>query len=1050
MTITELSIKRPAFITIVFVALAVMGIFAYTKLGTDLLPKMDFPNISVITTYPGAGPEEIEDLISKPVEEAVAGTNKLDNVRSFSYEGYSVVLGQFLLTANADDAAADVQRRVELIKAKLPKDADQPRIVKIDIGAAPILRISTTSTTLTSTELYQLAKDKLKPRLESTEGVAQVDVTGGRKREIKVAVDNAKLKAYGLSINAVTQSLATQNLDFPTGKVTQPTDQYIVRVKGKFTSVSEMRALPITTLSNGTTIYLGDVAEVQDSYNEDIQPTRLNGKDAVGLLCIKQSDANATSTADNVYKVLKQLETEYKSEGIKFEIAQDATLYTRASISEVFFDLFIAIILVALVLFLFLRSGRNALIVLVSIPTSLISTLIFMWLFGFTLNLMSLMALALVIGVLVDDSIVVLENIHRKLEEGQNPVDAAINGRNEIGFAAIAITLVDVVVFLPISLVSGIAGKIFREFGLTVVASTLISLLVSFTLIPMLAAKFGKAHEEIKFKPLRWISDKFEGFQDWLTVKYHNILTWALGHRKTILFSSFLLFAGSCSLIPLGFIGGEFITQPDRGEFAVNYDFPAGTNVTTADSLIKEFEKDLAADKNIERYLTLVGKQEDQWGTTTRANLGQIQVRMPEKNKRIRSTNEEMKYINNLSKNHPGLLVRTSPIGIFGTANQAPLQIEMRGNNMADLTSYTDTLKSKIRNINGLRDLKSSYEEGQPEVKVIFDRDRLSANGLTLGEAALAIRTALAGNTDSKYKEGDTEFDINVIFDKLDRSNVNEVASINLSNRAGQQFKLSDVATLVYGKGPSQINRKNRERVVTLTGGVSGRAIGDIVKDIQKVIATMPVAKGMNEPYFAGDTENQNKSGSDMGIAFLMAIMLVYMVMVALFESYAHPLTIMFSLPVALIGALALLAITGKTLSLFTMVGMIMLMGLVTKNAILIIDRTNARRALGHGIKESLLEAGPTRLRPIIMTTVTMILGMMPLALGLGEGSEFRQGMAIAIIGGLASSMILTLVLVPVMYTYIESGREKFPRFFKRINIFSKMRKPRPVYAEGQ
>ncbi len=1046
MTITELSIKRPVFITIVFVALAIMGLFAYTRLGTDLLPKMDFPNISVITTYPGAGPEEIEDLISKPVEEAVSGTNQLDNVRSFSREGYSVVLGQFLLTANADQAAADVQRRVELIKAKLPRDADAPRVVKIDIGAQPILRVSTTSTVLTQTELYQLAKDKLKPRIEATEGIAQVDITGGRRREIKVSVDNDKLKAYGLSITQVSSVMQAQNLDFPTGKITQPTDQYIVRVKGKFTSLDEMKTLPITTMSNGTTIYLGDVARVENSYNEDIMPTRLNGTEAVGLLCIKQSDANATSTADNMYKVLKDLEKEYASDGIKFEIAQDATLYTRASISEVFRDLGIAILLVASVLFLFLRSGRNALIVLVSIPTSLITTGIFMWLFGFTLNLMSLMALALVIGILVDDSIVVLENIHRHLEMGESPIQAALKGRSEIGFAAIAITLVDVVVFLPISLVSGISGKIFREFGLTVVSSTLISLLVSFTLTPMLAAKFGKAHEVIKFKPLRWISDKFERFQDMLERKYHTVLAWSLEHRWVILTSSTLLFLGSCSLVITGQIGGEFITQPDRGEFAVNYEFPAGTNVTTADSLVKLYEKELAQDKNIARYLTIVGEQEDQWGKTDRGNVGQVQVRTLAPGKRIRTTNQEMAYVGELAKKIPGLLVRTSPIGIFGTANQAPLMIEMRGDNTADLLHYTDTLMGKIKNINGLKDLKSSYEEGQPEAKIIFDRDRLSANGMTLGEAALAIRTALAGNTDSKYKEGQTEFDINVIYDKLDRSNAQEVANISLVNRAGQQLKLSDVASIVYGKGPSQINRKNRERVVTLTGGLAGRPIGDVVKDVEKVIATMPVPKGMNEPYFAGDAENQRKSGGDMGIAFLLAIMFVYMIMVALFESYATPFTIMFSLPVAMIGALTMLWLTGKTLSLFTIVGIIMLMGLVTKNAILILDRTNARRALGHGIKESLLEAGPTRLRPIIMTTVTMILGMMPLALGFGEGSEFRQGMSIAIIGGLTSSMLLTLVLVPVMYTYVESWREKFPRFFKKILFLGRIKKPRPGY----
>jgi HAE1 family hydrophobic/amphiphilic exporter-1 len=687
---------------------------------------------------------------------------------------------------------------------------------------------------------------------------------------------------------------------------------------------------------------------------------------------------------------------------------------------------------------------------MLSIPVSLVSTFLFMWIFGFTLNMMSMMALALVIGILVDDSIVVLENIHRKLEEGMAPVDAAIHGRNEIGFAALSITLVDVVVFLPISLVSGLAGKIFREFGLTVVVSTLISLLVSFTLTPMLAAKFSRANEVINNRFLRWISEKFERFQDNLEVRYKNILGWALEHRKTVVLTSFMLFIASCGLVIGGKIGGEFITPPDRGEFAVNYDLPSGTNIATADSLVKIFEKRLAQDSNIARYYTVTGTQENAWGRVERASVGQIQVKIHDHGARIRPTIDEMKNVKAMAVGIPGLEVRTEPIGIFGTANQAPVQIEMRGENIADLVAYTDTLATKIKHIPGLKNLKSSYEEGQPEVKIIFDRERLSAHNITLGEAALAIRTALAGNTDAKFKEGETEYDINVILDKIDRSNVHDVSEVTIINSAGRQMKVSDIATILYGKGPSIIGRKNRERVVSLTAGLEGRPVGDVVQEIQKIIKTLPVKKGMNEPYFAGDAENQQKSFGDLGIAFILAILFVYMIMVALFESYAHPLTIMFSLPVSLIGALGFLALFGKTLSIFTIVGIIMLMGLVTKNAILIVDRTNQRRAMGHGVKESLLEAGPTRLRPIIMTTVTMILGMLPLASGWGEGAEFRQAMAIALIGGLLSSMVLSLVLVPVMYTYIEGARQKFPRFFKRINILAKMRKPRPVYSELQ
>lgn len=1030
MTITELSIRRPALISILFIALGVLGLFGYSKLGSDLLPKMDFPFVSVITYYPGAGPDEIETLVSRPIEEAVAGTAQLDNVRSFSYEGYSVVLGQYLLSASAEQAASDVQRRVDLIRAALPKDALAPKIIKNDISAMPVLRMAMTATGLTPTEAFQLAKDKIKTRLEAVEGVAQVNISGGHEREIQVAVDNDKLKAYNLSIVQVQQALQRENLDFPTGKVREQQNEYIVRVPGKFASLEEMASLPLATLATGTQIHLGDVATIKDTYKEDSQPTRLNGRDAIGLQLIKQSDANATETADKVYVLVDKLQNEYKDVGLHIEYAQDATRFTRSSLEGVFVDLGIAVMLVAVVLFMFLRSGRNALIVLIAIPTSLVTTFLGMYIFGFTLNLMSLMALSLVIGVLVDDSIVVLENIHRKLDEGLSPVKAAIAGRNEIGFAALSITLVDVVVFLPVSLVNGLAGKIFREFGLTVVSATLISLLVSFTLTPLLASRFAKAHESVKFGPLRWLTDRFELFQQALERVYKRLLAWSLAHRWRIVVACIVLIVASGQLGKN--IGQEFITVPDRGEFALNFETPSGTNQQVTDQQVHKLEDMLKADKNVDRYLTLVGKQENPWGVVERGNVGQISVRLVDPSKRTVSTNEMMNRLTIAAQQVPGIKVRTAPVGIFGTANQDPIQMEIRGDDQATIVAYSDTLRKVMASVPGLKDLKSSWEEGQPEVKVQFDRDRLSTYGLTLGEASMALRTALGGNTDAKYKEGETEYDINVILDRVNRSDARDVSSITLMNHQGQQVKLADVATIFYGKGPSIIMRKNRAREVVLYGGLNGRALGDVVADIQKVVAKIQKPVGVDEPYFAGDQENANKSQKDMGIAFGLAILFVYMIMVALFESYIHPFTIMFSLPVAMVGATTLLFLFHQTQSLFTMVGMIMLMGLVTKNAILIVDRTNARRQLGHGVKESLLEAGPTRLRPIIMTTTTMIFGMLPMAIGLSEGADMRRSMAIVIIGGLISSMVLTLVLVPVMYSYIEDLRRITGKVFRR------------------
>lgn len=1048
MTITELSIRRPALITMIFVALGVMGIFGYSKLGVDLLPKMDWPFVTVLTVYPGAGPEEIEQLISKPIEEGVAATSQLDNVRSISAEGYSMVLAQYELTQTADKAASEVDRQIANLRGQLPSDAEQPIIIKNDINAKPIVRVTMTSPNMTATEAFQFAKDKIKSRLESINGVAQIEITGGKEREIRISVDREKLKAYNLSILQVAQKLQAENLDFPTGKVAETQNQYNVRVPGKFSSLEEIQHLPLLTTATGSTVYLGDVAKVEDTYKEDGKPTRLSGKDGIGLLIIKQSDANATQTADRLYEAFEKLKQEYSAEKIEFSVAQDVTTFTRASLAQVGYDLLIAIIMVSAILFLFLRSGRNALIVMLAIPTSLITTFLFMWVFGFTLNLMSLMALALVIGILVDDSIVVLENIHKKMVEGMSPIQAAIAGRNEIGFAALAITLVDVVVFLPISLVEGMAGKIFREFGLTVVVSTLLSLLVSFTLTPLLSAKFGKAHTPINFKPLKWLADRFEDFQVWLERWYSSKLEWALNHRKTIVFASFAMVLGSC--VVAGNIPGEFITTPKRNDFSATFEFPAGTTLETSDKMISEFEAKLAKEPNVESYLTIIGLQESAWGRAERSNLGQIQVNLvPEDDrKKGETTNDMMNRVNEIGSTIPGLIIRTSPVGIFGTANEAPIWIEIRGDNMADLITYSDTVMKVVKGIPGLKDIKSSYEEGLPEVKVHFDRDRLAAYGLTIGEAAAGMRTSLSGNQDSKFKEGDTEYDINVVLDKLDRSNAADVAEITLQNRNGQQVKLSDVAAIVYGKGPTLVNRKNKMRVISITAGLDGVALMTAAEEIEAKIFPLQRPESVTQPYLASEVENQRRSGGDMGIAFMLAILFVYMIMVALFESYAHPFTIMFSLPVAMIGAMGALYLSGLTLSLFTMVGIIMLMGLVTKNAILIVDRANAKLAEGDSIREAIMEAGPSRIRPILMTTVTMILGMLPMAIGHGLGAEMRQGMAVAIVGGLISSMIFTVFLVPVMFTYIESARHKFPRFFKRINIFSKMRKPRPAYIE--
>ncbi len=1027
MSITEVSIKRPAFITMIFTALAALGIFAYSQMGVDLLPKMDWPMVSIVTIYPGAGPREVESAVSKPIEEALSSLNGLKHIRSFSNENVSVLLAEFSFTTNVEVATNEVQRKVDGVRADLPREIYTPTVTKSDINDFPIVRIAMSGANLDARALHQFADEHVAQRLEQLPGVSSVEIVGGLVREIRIEVDNERLRAYNLSILQVSQALQRENLDFPTGKINSPESQYIVRVAGQFKSPEAMNSI-VLAAQGDSKIYLRDVANVLDTYNEDVTYTRLNGEPAIGLYLQRQSGSNSVQVAQLVRKELAKIEAEQRGD-IHFEVAQDITQFTLHSVDEVKRDLGLAVLMVALVLFVFLHSFRNSFIVLLSIPTSLVTTFIMMQVFGFTINLVSLMALALVIGILVDDSIVVLENIHRHLEHGEEPKVAALKGRNEIGFAALAITLVDVVVFLPIALIGGIVGKIFKEFGLTIVVSTLLSLFVSFTLTPMLASKWSRAgRTTFRWRWLHHMIDKFEAWQDKLNERYRHLLAWSLDHRKTIVATSFGLLIASLALVPLGLVGSEFMSEADRGEFAINLEMPIGTALNLTDNATQRVESILASLPEVTRYLATVGKSQNEWTSAKRPNVAQIAVTLKEKRKRERSTAEVMNIIAQQTAKIPGLQVRMSPISMFGAAQEAPLQIEVKGPDLETLAKVAEQVVHITANVKGTRDVKSSWEEGQPEIQVSVDRDRAAQLGLTLGEIGVALRTALEGDIATKFKDGNSEFDTRVVLAKTNRSNPADVEKVTLVNYRGERIFLGQVADIYYGKGPTMISRKDRERLITVSSQLSGEApLGQITQEIQARGAQIELPPGVTIAY-AGDVQNMQDMFRDMMIAIMFAALFVYMIMVALFESYAHPFTIMFSIPVALVGSLTALALTGQTLNMFSMIGLLLSMGLVTKNAILLVDRANDQRSRGLSVREALLEAGFTRLRPILMTTLTMVLGMTPLALALGAGSEIRQSMAIAVIGALISSTLLTLVLVPVVYTYVEGLRMRLAR----------------------
>ncbi len=1023
----------------IFVALAVVGIYSYNQMGVDLLPKMDWPIVSVVTVYPGAGPREVENDISKPLEDALSSLNNIDNIRSYSNENVSVVVVQFSFATDVNTAANDVQRNVDIAQSQLPKDAETPRVQKADLNSFPIVRISATGSML-PTALYQFVKDNVKPALEHVPGVATVDLVGGRQREIKVGVDNARLRAYNLSIMQVAHAMASDNLDFPAGTVTGATKEYTVRLSGKFKTVDQLRDMVVASTSKGV-VHLGDVADVRDSYKTDGQTySRMEGSPAIGIIVQKTSDANSVKTSDGIRQALKNLELEYGNSDLNFRVAQDITQFTRNSMNEVRRDLGLAILMVAITLFLFLHSARNSLIVLLSIPTSLISTFIFMYAMGFTINLVSMMAMALVIGILVDDSIVVLENIHRHMELGEDKKTAALNGRSEIGFAAVAITLVDVVVFLPIALVGGLVGKIFREFGLTIVISTLISLFVSFTLTPMLASRWsGVNHyrnDSIAGKVVNW----FENLQRRLDAGYRKILYWGLANRKKVIGISGGALLISLLPIPLHLIGTEFMTQPDRGEFALIVEMPVGTPLDKTDQTITQIEDRLRGDPNIQDYFSTVGMSEQTFQKSTQPNLGQIHIRLiPAWQRRI-STDEEMVRVKDIADSYPGVTSRTSVIGMWGTANYSPLEVEIQGADLPQVVSASEKIGDIMARTNGVTDIKSTWQTARPELQVVVDRESAASFGLTLGDVAAALQTAIQGNVVTKYNDNGTDYDVRLQLAESDRNNASELQNMTLMTRSGRQVYLRQIAEVIRGSGPVEIDRKDRERLVTIIGNLTGsRSLGDATRDIESGIASLKLPSSIRV-FFGGDNENMSDMFSDMGLALGMAILFVYMIMVSLFESYAHPFTIMFSLPVALVGGMSALLLTGQTLNTFSMIGVIMSVGLVTKNAILLVDYTNTLRGRGYNMTEAILEAGPTRLRPIVMTTATMVFGMLPLALGLGSGSEIRQSMAVVVIGALISSTLLTLLLVPVMYTYVDGLKARFPAIFRQLKWLSAMK----------
>lgn len=1027
MSITEIAIKRPSLIIVVFTVLMLGGLFCYKQLNYELMPDFSVPTLVVSTQYPGASSTDVEQTVTKKIEDVLAGLNGVKNIKSTSSEGVSMIVVEFKVGSNMDIMQQDAQRKINNILSTLPDNVKNPSILKITPSDAPIMQLSAVSNLLEA-DFYDLMNDIVLPQFQQVEGVGEITMTGGRQREIQVNIDKDKLNHYGLSILQVTKAIGNANADFPTGKVKTRDESVTVRLAGKFSSVDQIKDLIVATPNGGSPIRVGDIADIADVVKDQSAINRYNGKDGIGLSVKKQNDANAVEISKQIQDRIAKLETQYKDKGLKIVVADDSSVFTLDAADAVTHDLMIAVILVAAVMLLFLHSLRDSLIVLIAIPASLVSTFIAMYLLGYSLNLMTLLAMSLVIGILVDDSIVVLENIHRHLHMGKNKMQAAIDGRSEIGFSAVAITLVDVVVFAPIAMINSVIGDILRQYSITIVISTLMSLVVCFTLTPWLASRFGRVTH---LSWSNWFQRPliiFERGIDKLTNWYTNQLKWTLKHKLITSLAVIGAFVLMGVIMGMGILGQEFVAQGDRGKVMFKVEYDKSTSLQENNLRTRALEEYLKKQSIVKTIYTSVGSQSGDGfvgiGGASTEYKSEINVQLVDaKQRNISSGDFMIKMRDELMKQFPGLKINSQVVGI--ASSEEPIMIVISGDDQQKIIEAGNQLKRLIEKLPGSNDVTMTVEDGNPEVSIKLDREKMAQLGLDIATVGGTLQNAYTGNTDAKYRVGKSEYDINVRLDAFDRKSAEDVANITFVNTKGEQIKLAQFAAVTNTTGPSVLERKDRRGSVTIKSNVLGISSGVLSQKITEELKNHPLPSGV-EWKWTGDVERQADAFGALGLALLAGFILIYLIMVALYDDFVYPLTVIFgAIPVAIIGAMIALNLAMSSMSIFTMLGIIMLMGLVTKNGILIVDFANQKKAEGFGTYDALIEAGKARLRPILMTTIAMVIGMLPIALAKGAGAEWKNGLAIVMMGGLLSSLMMTVFVVPMLYYMVDRVKEK-------------------------
>ncbi len=1023
MTISEYVIKRPSVVVVALIVITIFGLLSYNSLSYELLPKFNIPTLTIATVYPGASPSEVESEVTKAIEDRLSTLENIKRIRSSSYENLSIVILELNNGVDVDDAQGKAQRKISGIEVELPEGVKTPSVSKVSSDDFPILKYSLSSNDESNTRFYQFVKDQIVPQLSSTKGVATLDLIGGEERAIRVMINEEKLKANNISLLAVNQAIGQNNIDFPTGKVENDASGLRVKLTGKFTDLEELENLVISRLPNGSKVKLKDIALVVDGKKDVETINRINGIASIGMNITKQGDANAIEVAEIIKARVTELEKRYADRGFKMTLAVDGTDFTIAASDAVKHDLVIALFLVAFVMLIFLHSLRDSLIVMVAIPSSFLCTVIAMYLLGYTFNLMTLLALTLVIGILVDDSIVVLENIHRHLAMGKDKVKASIDGRNEIGFTAVAITLVDVVVFLPLALTNaGIISAILGQFSWVIVISTLISLSVSFTITPLLASRFATLVDLGKndwwSRMNKWTEDQIIALSNW----YVSLLKWVLSHKAITVVGIFAIFLGSLLLVTRGFIGNSFIEQGDRGEVVLYLETDKSSTVEYTDRMTKVAEERIMALPEVKNVLTSVGVSgsgRDAGGLNTYKSELTIQLK-EDANVRDAAFARDLKL---KLADIPGLDVADATLDINGSAANKPIQIIVSHTDRETALEYGEKVKKIVMHTAGTSNVKLSVSGGIPELKVKIDKEKMADLGLNVLSVGGTMATAFSGNDDNQYTDGDSDYDIVIQLQDFDRTNASDVQSLSFMNNKGEIVRLDQFADISLGVGANQLERTDRISSVMITGSLVGRQIGEVAGEINTALATTNFPESVSV-FWIGETANQSDSFATIGGAFLLSLVLIYLLMILLYDNYIYPLVVLFAIPMSFTGAFLALALAKSSLSVFTLMGMVVMMGLVSKNSILIVDFANKAKHEGMNTYEALLEAGKERLRPILMTTLSMVIGLLPVALASGAGASWKNGLGWALVGGLTSSMCLTVFIVPAVYMIVDMAKD--------------------------